>query len=355
MRELFCNAYFAVATRYGINRTSFLRAFSLVTSIRRYTTRGTRRSMATLVLAAALTACGNHAPSGYQGYVEGEFVNVASPIAGRLDQLSVKRGDQVAVNARLYALEAVSEAAAQRQAQEQVKAAEAQLADLRSGRRAPEQDVTRAQLAQAEVDLSRAATNLARDEAQFRVGGIARAQVDDSRSAQAAAQARVAQLRSELAVAQLPSRTDQIQAQAAQVAAARAALEQATWKLDQKAVLATKAGRVYDTLYREGEWVAAGNPVVRMLPPSNVKVRFFVPQTIVGGLVIGRAVALQCDGCGADIPATLTYVSNEAEFTPPIIYSNETRSKLVFMVEARPSADNATRLHPGQPVSVTLK
>jgi HlyD family secretion protein len=313
------------------------------------------RTVVALALVAALAACGNSAPPGYQGYVEGEFVNVASPIAGRLDQLSVKRGDTVAVNARLYALEAVSEAAAQRQAQEQVKAAEAQLADLRAGRRPPEQDVTRAQLAQAEVDAQRAATNLARDEAQLRVGGIARAQVDDDRSALAAAQARVAQLRSELTVAQLPSRTQQIEAQAAQVAAARAALEQATWKLDQKSVLATKAGSVYDTLYREGEWVAAGSPVVRMLPPANVKVRFFVPQTAVGGIAVGRAIVLQCDGCGADIPATVSYVSSEAEFTPPIIYSNETRDKLVFMIEARPSADSAAKLHPGQPVSVTLK
>ena len=308
-----------------------------------------------MLFAAAACACSNDAPSGYQGYVEGEFVNVASPIAGRLDELSVKRGDTVAANARLYALEAVSEAAAQRQAQEQVKAAEATLADLRAGRRPPEQDVTKAQLAQAEVDLARTATNLARDEAQFKIGGIARAQLDDSRSAQAAAQARVAQLRSELTVAQLPSRNEQIQAQAAQVAAARAALDQATWKLDQKSVRATKPGRVYDTLYREGEWVAAGSPVVRMLPPANVKVRFFVPQTIVGSLALGRAVSVRCDGCGADIPATISYVSGEAEYTPPVIYSNETRSKLVFMVEARPSPESATRLHPGQPVSVTLK
>jgi HlyD family secretion protein len=313
------------------------------------------RSVQATVFAVAVCACSNPAPSGYQGYVEGEFVNVASPIAGRLDELSVKRGDTVAANARLYALEAVSEAAAQRQAQEQVKAAEATLADLRAGRRPPEQDVTKAQLAQAEVELARTATNLARDEAQFKIGGIARAQLDDSRSAHAAAQARVAQLRSELTVAQLPSRTEQIQAQAAQVAAARAALEQATWRLDQKSVRATKAGRVYDTLYREGEWVAAGNPVVRMLPPANVKVRFFVPQTIVGSLALGRAVSVQCDGCGADIPATISYVSGEAEYTPPVIYSNETRSKLVFMVEARPSPENAARLHPGQPVSVSLK
>src|SRR3954468_22004472 len=142
-----------------------------------------RSTIVVLAIVASLAGCGKSAPPGYQGYVEGEFVNVASPIAGRLDELTVRRGDTVALNARLYALEAVSEAAAQRQAQEQVKAAEAQLADLRAGRRPPEQAVTRAQLAQADIDAQRAATQLARDEAQFRIGGIARAQLDDSRAA----------------------------------------------------------------------------------------------------------------------------------------------------------------------------
>ncbi|MFO1316639.1 MAG: HlyD family efflux transporter periplasmic adaptor subunit [Burkholderiales bacterium] len=316
----------------------------------------TRLVRATALLAAlALAGCAERAPGGYQGYVEGEFVNVASPIAGRLDRLAVRRGDEIAVNASLYALEAANEAAAQRQAAEQVRAAEAQLADLKQGRRLPEQDVTRALLAQAEAEAGRSAAQLARDEAQYRIGGIARAQLDDSRAANAVAVARVAQLGSELAVARLPSRDDQVKAQTAQVAAARAALEQATWRLDQKSVLATRAGRVFDTLYREGEWVAAGSPVVRMLPPQNVKVRFFVPQAIVGELRVGRAVAIGCDGCGADIAATLTYVSTEAEFTPPVIFSNETRSKLVFMVEARPAVADAPRLHPGQPVSVRLR
>jgi HlyD family secretion protein len=91
-----------------------------------------------------------------------------------------------------------------------------------------------------------------------------------------------------------------------------------------------------------------------MLPPQYVKVRFFVPQTIVGGLAVGRNVSIRCDGCPADVPGTLSYVSTEAEFTPPVIYSNETRGKLVFMIEARPSADSATKLNPGQPVSVRL-
>ena len=256
------------------------------------TTYGKLSRVPGLPVLALLAACSSGTPSGYQGYVEGEFVNVASSIAGRLDRLAVARGDAIPSGAPLYALEAVNEAAAVRQATEEVNAAEARLADLKQGRRVPEQDVTRAQLAQAQVDEKRTATQLARDEAQFAIGGIARAQLDDSRSAHAAAQARVAQLSSELTVAQLPSRNEQVKAQAAQVEAARAALAQAAWRLDQKSVRATQAGRVYDTLYREGEWVAAGGPVVRMLPPGNVKVRFFVPESIVGSLAIGRAVAI---------------------------------------------------------------
>lgn len=314
-----------------------------------------RRAAAIVLAMAALAACTPDAPRGYQGYIEGEFVNVASPLAGRLDQLAVKRGDDIAVGAPLYLLEAASEKAAQRQAVEQVKVAEAQLADLRQGRRIPEQDVVKAELARAEVDADRLATQLSRDEAQFAIGGIARAQLDDVRAAHAAAKARVTQLSSELAVARLPSRADQVKAQAAQVEAARAALAQAAWRLDQKSVRATQAGRVYDTLYREGEWVAAGAPVVRMLPPGNVKVRFFVPQDLVGSLAVGRALAIRCDGCTSQIAAAVTFVSNQAEFTPPVIYSEETRSKLVFMIEARPAAADAAKLHPGQPVSVRLQ
>ncbi|ESJ10752.1 hypothetical protein B551_0215395 [Cupriavidus sp. HPC(L)] len=96
----------------------------------------------------------------------------------------------------------------------------------------------------------------------------------------------------------------------------------------------------------------AGSPVVRLLPPGNVKVRFFVPEAAIGTLRPGQAVRLTCDGCGAAIPATIRYVSSQAEYTPPVIYSNETRRKLVFLVEARPAPADAARLHPGQPVEV---
>ena len=200
-----------------------------------------------------------------------------------------------------------------------------------------------------------AALQLKRDEAQFAAGGIAKAQLEDSRANHAIKAARVRELTEQLDVSRLPARQDQIRAQNAQVAAARAAQSQAAWRLDQKRAAANQAELVDDTLYREGEWVPAGSPVVRLLPPGNVKVRFFVPETAAGSLKPGRSVSVGCAGCGGGVAAVVSYVSNEPEFTPPVIYSNETRSKLVFLVEARPSLENAARLRPGQPVSVAIQ
>jgi HlyD family secretion protein len=314
-----------------------------------------RTALALSSVSALLLACSGDRPSTYQGYVEGEYVHVASPVGGRLDRLFVQRGQTVDAKAPLFQLEDDQETAAQDEAQAQLKAAQAQLADLRQGKRNPELDVAEAQLAQARAAEAQAAQQLKRDEAQFEVGGIPRAQLEDSRANHAIKAARVRELAGQIQVFRLPARTDQIRAQNAQVAAARAATDQTAWKLDQKHLAAVQGGLVVDTLFREGEWVPAGSPVVRMLPPANVKVRFFVPQSIVGSLKPGRAVSLRCDGCEAEIPAQITFISNSPEFTPPVIYSNETRAKLVFMVEARPAVENAPKLRPGQPVTVTLQ
>jgi HlyD family secretion protein len=308
-----------------------------------------------VLLAALLSACSRHEAATYQGYVEGEFVYLGSSQAGKLTALSVSRGQTVKANASLFSLEADNETHALTQAQQQLAAARAQLADIRTGKRVPEVDVNRAQLAQAVANARKAALQLARDEAQYRAGGIAKAQLDDSRANADSTAAQVRELTHQVAVARLPARSQQIVEQEAQVAAADAVVAQAQWKLDQKRVNAPSEGVVYDTLYRVGEWVPAGSPIVQMLPPQNVKVRFFVPETIVGQLALNRGVTLHCDGCAADVAAKITYVSNQAEYTPPVIYSNESRAKLVFMVEAHPSVTDATKLHPGQPVSVVLR
>lgn len=292
---------------------------------------------AIICFALLVTGC-KEDKDGFQGYAEGEYVYIASPIAGRLDTLSVHRGEKVEVGAALFALESENEAAAVREAQ-------AKLDDLKTGKRSEEIDVLRAQLEQAIVSEKLSATQVARDEQQYKIGAISKADLDASRATHRKDKARVDELRSQLKTGELPARAEQI-------AAAEAALAQAKWKLDQKTVHAAKAGLIFDTLYVEGEWIQAGNPIISQLPPENIKVRFFIPQTELGKIKTGDEVKVHCDGCEADLTAKISYISPEAEYTPPVIYSNATREKLVFMVEARTSPDDAAKLHPGQPVEV---
>ena len=307
-----------------------------------------------LLAAAVISGCSNDKPVGYQGYVEGDYVYIASPVAARLEHLLVQQGQVVEANTSLFELDAEPEIAAKQQAEAQLSAAQAQLSDLKLGKRSPELAVVQAQLAQAKAAQEQAARQLKRDEAQLAAGGIPRSQLEESRANEAIKAAHVRELSDQVEVARLPARQDQLRVQIAQVAAALAAVRQSAWRLDQTRGTTPRAGLVAHTMYREGEWVPAGSPIVRMLPPENVKVRFFVPEAIAGSLRTGRKVKLDCDGCPADLGAVVSYISDQPEFTSPIIYSNDTRSKLVFMVEARPASAMAAQLRPGQPVGVTL-
>lgn len=310
--------------------------------------------VALVPLSAGTVACSGPQVPTYQGYVEGEFVYLGSSQSGHLEQLAVSRGLKVKAGTPLFTLEAVDERAGQLQAAQQLSAAEAQLADIQTGKRRPELAVIHAQVLQARSMAQRSEQQRTRDEAQYRAGGISKEQLDATVAQASSDAARLSELENQLEVARLPGRDQQLKAQDSQVQAARAVLAQAQWRLEQKSVSAPQAGLVYDTLYRQGEWVPAGGPVVRMLPPQNIKVRFFVPESALGALELGRKVTLHCDGCAADIPASISFVSSEAEYTPPVIYSNETRGKLIYMIEARPAPEDAGKLHPGQPVAVQL-
>lgn len=306
-------------------------------------------------LAMICPGCSRKPSNTYQGYVEGKFVYVASPQGGRLTRLSVSRGETVEVMHPLFSLDHEPEAAAARQAEQLLRVSQAHLGDLQTGKRAPEIDVTRAQLLEALAEKKKSVDILKSYESQYAAGGVSLTDLISARAAVEASTARVREIESELVVAALPARDQQLKAQAEQVAADRAALEQATWKLQQKEIASPRDGLVFDTLYREGEWVAAGNPVVQVLPPENLEVRFFVPESVVGKLRLGQGVSAHCDGCSSEVSATITFISTQCEYTPPVIYSNENRSKLVFMVIAKPPAEKAASLHPGQPLEVTLQ
>ncbi len=308
-----------------------------------------------LLIAAALAGCGNADDGALQGYAEGEYVRVAAAFAGPLTKLEVARGAQVVPGAPLFALENESEAAGRREAEDRVRRAEAQRDNLRKGARPTELDALRAQLGQAQTAAAFAAKEYARTEELVKKGFLSPQKLDETRSTLDSSRLRVREIESQVATANLGARPDEIRAAESEVEAARAALAQADWKLKQKTVAATVAGIVTDTNFARGEWVAAGAPVVAVLPPENVKVRFFVPEPKLGAVKVGQPVELSCDGCPAKIAARVSFVAPQAEFTPPVIYSRENRAKLVFLVEARPAKDDAAKLHPGQPVDVRLK
>jgi HlyD family secretion protein len=310
------------------------------------------KDLAALFCALALAGCSPAPPAGYPGYVEGEFVRVAAPLSGTLLELAVQRGTEVAKEAPLFTLESEQERAARAEAQARVRQAQATLANLEKARRPPEIAAARAQLAQAQASLRQSDADLVRTQKLVADRFLPPQQRDQALAARDRDRGRVAELTQQLQVANLPARSDEIAAANAEVKAASDALAQAQWRVEQKSQTAPVAGLVADTLYRAGEWVAAGAPVVSLLPPANVKLRFYIPETLVGSLRIGDAVTVRCDGCGADIPAQVRFIATQAEFTPPVIYSRENRSNLVFLVEAWPDSPNPA-LHPGLPVEVS--
>jgi HlyD family secretion protein len=258
-----------------------------------------------LALAAIFIAgCSPNASNEFQGYIEGEYVYVASPLGGTLQHLAVARGGEVKTGQWLFALERRSEADAVRQAGN---------------------------------NLAQAKANLALSESEY----TRRKQLHDGQTAVISAE--------ELDQARARRDADQ-----ARVEAQAAALAKANWSFEQKKQFAPTNAFVQDTLYRVGEWVAAGNPVVELLPPANIKVRFFVPETALPEIKPGQTVSVTFDGGKHAYSATVNYISSQAEFTPPVIYSQENRAKLVYMIEAKFSPADAADLRPGQPADVRV-
>jgi HlyD family secretion protein len=259
---------------------------------------------ATALAAMFAAGCSQNSAGTFQGYLEGEYVYIASPLGGALTNLAVARGGSVTNGQMLFELERGSESAA---------------------------------LAQAEKNLAQAKANLALSENEF---------------------ARRKQLRGDdsgvISAEELDQARAQRDADSAQVAAQQAALDKSQWSFDQKQQFAPADAFVQDTLYRQGEYVAAGNPVVVLLPPENLKVRFFVPQEKLPQIKTGQIIAVSFDGAAKTYSATINFISTQNEFTPPVIYNRENRAKLVYMIEAKFSPADAADLRPGQPVDVKI-
>ncbi len=301
-----------------------------------------------------LTGCARPDPNRVQGYVEGEFVYVASPLGGTLESLHVQRGGQVTAGYLLFTLESTLQKAARDEAERRLAQGRASWEDLKKGKRPTEIDALEAQLKQVKAALFLSEQEVARQETLVRTDATARQDYDRALSTRDQDRQRIAQLEADLKTARLGARPDQIAAAEANVRALEATLVKAEWDLGQKRQAAPQAGLVFDTLFREGEWVPAGRPVVALLPPKNIKVRAFVPQTRIGSIQVGQEVRVHVDGVVEPYVGKVSFISPKAEYTPPVIYSQESRAKLVFLIEVVFDPEVAANLHPGQPVDVRI-
>jgi HlyD family secretion protein len=288
-----------------------------------------------------------------QGYIEGTYVYVAAEGSGRITERPAAAGAIVAEGDLLFALDDAEQKEAVAEAEARLAQAEAQLADLMTGQRPEEIAVLEAELARVRSAFANLDEEYKRM-AQLRQNGIvAQSVVDAAKSARDEAEAEVEAAEHQLEVARLPARPEEIEAAERNVAAQDAALAQAQIQLDRRAIRAPESGLLEETYFEVGELVTMGQPVVSLLPDANRKVRFFVPESLLSAITLGDVVSVDCDGCAEGMTAEVAFVATQAEFTPPIIFSRDSREKLVYRVDARPLGETAS-LNVGQPVDVRL-
>jgi HlyD family secretion protein len=288
----------------------------------------------------------------FQGYVEGNLVFMAPEEGGRIERLAVEAGDAVTEGQLLFALEASVQEAQRHEAEARLRQAEAQLANLAAAQQRPEQiAILQAARERAVAALDYARTEFERQQTLYLRGYSAKARLDQAEAAFERDKAALAEVDRQIEAARLAGRSGEIAAAEAAMRAAEAALRQAESHIAKRRVAAPAASRVQDVFFRAGEVVNAGQPVLALLPPANLRLRFYVPEPLLSTLALGQTVAITCDRCPAALTARITFLSSEAEYTPPVIFSEQERAKLVFRAEAKPVSE--LNLPIGLPVAVT--
>lgn len=286
------------------------------------------------------------------GYVEGDYVQISALSTAQILTLSVASGDRVEIGQTLVDLEPRDAQIGLAQAKAALSRSESQLANLRQGRRPEEIAVIEAALASAKAQADEAQRSADRLRDLSTKGAATETQRDDAATSAKVAKARVAEIEANLAVARLPAREDEIAAAEAARLEAAAALEKAEWQLETRRLASPAAGTVTDIIHHPGEIAVTGQPILTLLPDGAVRLRLYLPEAALAGLAIGSQLDVQCDGCPPGLTATVSYIADGPEFTPPVIYSVGSRQKLVYLVEAQPT--DGAMLKPGQIVDVDL-
>ncbi|HJT11219.1 MAG TPA: biotin/lipoyl-binding protein, partial [Dongiaceae bacterium] len=240
-----------------------------------------------LIVLAALTGCERPGEDSWLGYIEAEYTYVAPLEAGRIVALEVERGDLVQAGQPLFTLESDAEQAARDQAAAELAQAEADLADLQKGERPEDLAIIEAQLDEARASLSLSVPRLQRREKMVKGSIVGEEELDEAKAEILQDRGNIAEYEARLAEAKLPARIDQIAAQEKLVAARKAALVDAEWRLSRRQEKATAAGRIEDVFFRAGETASAGQGVVSLLTPDRLKLRFFVPEPELTDIAVG--------------------------------------------------------------------
>lgn len=289
----------------------------------------------------------------YQGYIESDTIYLAQPFAGTLIHKYVHRGEYVKKNQLLFELDPYPERYQLEQAHALLTAGESTLADLKAPRRKDEIDAIKAQIAQVESDIALSQLRFNRNQILFNKKVVAPDTLDAARELMNQALARKMQYEANLALAETGARSDQIAAQAASNEALLASANIAQWSVAQKKIYAPRDGFIFDVYYRQGEFVNASTPVASLLARENIYLEFFVPLRDLHDMNLGKQITYQYLNRDERFHAVIVYVSPIAEYTPPLVYSNENFDKLVFRIKARVLDEN--EVFPGEPVSINIE
>lgn len=301
-------------------------------------------------LLSFLPGLGHPGPVTWNGYVEDDYVYASAASAGTIQSIAVAEGQLVKKGDTLFVLDQSQQQAQYDAAKARADAAQATLANLQTGSRQEEIDVTKAQLSKAQADLNLAEQNLARTQDLFDRGLTPMATLDQAKANVKAAQAAVDQLTAQLKVQELPARDAQQIAAEATLAAAKADADTAKAALDNRTVVAPEDGRIERLFFKTGEVAGAGVPVLSLSGADAMKVLFYVSEADRQQFALGDVLQVSCDGCTSGLTATVSHFASDPQFTPPIIYSRDERSRLVFLTEA--TLDSQNSILPGQPVSI---
>lgn len=287
-----------------------------------------------LLLAVLLPACAADPDPNYLGYAEGDYRLIAPETAGRIARLAIAEGDHVEAGALLFELDSVQEADLLAAAQARIEIATARFDDAAAGGREPEIEAARDQLTAARAIQREASENLDRQRDLFARGIIPRARLDEAEAGSAAANARTAELRQRLTLTALPARENQLRALTAEIAAAEAERNRLQEMITRRSVTAPADGLIERQVRYEGELAGPSQPVLRFLPDGAVHAVVFLPEAGIGNWSIGDTLNAVCSSCAPGLTVTLRRIDPQASFTPPVIYSEAQRDRLVFRAEA---------------------